>query len=477
MICKKCGSVLVEGGIFCANCGARADGKKECIKCKKLIDEKAVYCTFCGSRVDGKTVCKNCGKEMVGTFCAFCGTSSKKSMRSLDKTVGAYNTNSKQTYEKVERFLSPALLLGALLVLFICSFFIGYTHPYYDRYTDLYINKSYTSIYFFKDAYTIANADILASQGDLSANNLRIYSFIAKLPLVFYTIFIAITMLYTCFSLVYGIIKYAKALNNNKRCDISKITTSAFAVFLFTAIFILVNNYISVPENDSTLNIKMSAGSLAGIIIGLILIICSLLLKLIKNGKSLFNKINVIKLIFGSIIIVFSLALVFLLKKYLRITSAYSSVEVMDSSFNLVFNFLAIFLFNYHENINNNTYNSLLVTGTISFFVQMILLIFLAMLIWKAFAELFSCNETSRLVLLSGVFSLVFTIMHFVLSIINKNILQELFVQEGVTSLQLSITSIPILVLGVVLGATCIVYHCLSKKYNKKEENDFYYEI
>lgn len=51
MVCKQCSTVIVDGGIFCPNCGARVDGKKVCPKCKKIVPENSVFCTYCGTRV------------------------------------------------------------------------------------------------------------------------------------------------------------------------------------------------------------------------------------------------------------------------------------------------------------------------------------------------------------------------------------------------------------------------------------------
>ena len=87
MNCVKCGFEVPDGGTFCPNCGARADGKKKCINCKSLINETAVYCTFCGARVDGKKVCDACGEVFDGKFCPKCGI---KINDDLDDSENAY---------------------------------------------------------------------------------------------------------------------------------------------------------------------------------------------------------------------------------------------------------------------------------------------------------------------------------------------------------------------------------------------------
>ena len=51
MVCKKCSTAIIEGGIFCPNCGSRADGNMVCPKCEKLIPDNSIFCTYCGTRL------------------------------------------------------------------------------------------------------------------------------------------------------------------------------------------------------------------------------------------------------------------------------------------------------------------------------------------------------------------------------------------------------------------------------------------
>lgn len=53
-ICSKCGSKLIEGAKFCANCG------EEVVKLPIMK-----YCRFCGSKVEeGNNYCPQCGKQI-----------------------------------------------------------------------------------------------------------------------------------------------------------------------------------------------------------------------------------------------------------------------------------------------------------------------------------------------------------------------------------------------------------------------------
>ncbi len=59
MICKKCSAEIVEDGIYCPVCGARADGKKVCPKCERLVAENSVFCTYCGAKIGESVVVIN----------------------------------------------------------------------------------------------------------------------------------------------------------------------------------------------------------------------------------------------------------------------------------------------------------------------------------------------------------------------------------------------------------------------------------
>lgn len=123
--CPKCNYSVLEGGLFCMNCGLSLVGvelKKQvtCANCGKSIDENAVYCEHCGemqkeyssvqcgiyeSAVRDKTplaicnekpkeeleaegrktanrvlICKKCGAEIKAgwKFCGSCGSSQEQ---------------------------------------------------------------------------------------------------------------------------------------------------------------------------------------------------------------------------------------------------------------------------------------------------------------------------------------------------------------------------------------------------------------
>jgi len=73
MICKKCGSQILDNSTYCNMCGERVDGKKVCPNCNNEIPDNSVFCSYCGNRLDNKNFCPECKKFFDGNYCPECG--------------------------------------------------------------------------------------------------------------------------------------------------------------------------------------------------------------------------------------------------------------------------------------------------------------------------------------------------------------------------------------------------------------------
>lgn len=51
MDCKHCGTPNPEGAVFCMECGKRLDGMQVCPSCGKLVADEGKFCPFCGQRL------------------------------------------------------------------------------------------------------------------------------------------------------------------------------------------------------------------------------------------------------------------------------------------------------------------------------------------------------------------------------------------------------------------------------------------
>ena len=133
MICDKCGKSIADDSLFCAECGARLDECVVCKNCGAVNEKQEQNCVKCGVRLDGKEYCVKCGALVDGVYCEKCGKK-REGFASPVKVVAVQNLQLEQAkpkatfasgFRKVEKILTPVLLLLSLLILFCCSFGVG----------------------------------------------------------------------------------------------------------------------------------------------------------------------------------------------------------------------------------------------------------------------------------------------------------------------------------------------------------------
>ena len=152
MECKKCGANNPDEAVFCAQCGARLNGKSACPSCGRLNDEENNFCGFCGVRLDGKTVCKSCGEVFEGNFCPKCGTE-KTTAFEKDAPRSEKAEARLLPSKKYLRIVQTSLLYAAVVLLFVFCFFTGFVQSYYGTF------ESFTSFrYFFFDVWKILSS-------------------------------------------------------------------------------------------------------------------------------------------------------------------------------------------------------------------------------------------------------------------------------------------------------------------------------
>lgn len=160
MDCIKCNAnIPEEDAVFCGECGARLDGKRECPSCHKLVDERYVYCLYCGQRLDGKIPCPTCGEYSDGAYCGKCGTLLKAAPRTRVKPAPTVLQEGKEKlawWTPLFAWLRSGAGLACVLFSLIFVFLIGFGASVNSEIASLLgstVDGERNMYYFFGDAY------------------------------------------------------------------------------------------------------------------------------------------------------------------------------------------------------------------------------------------------------------------------------------------------------------------------------------
>ncbi len=429
MDCKKCGFTLNESDVYCSKCGARADGKKACISCGELVDDNFTFCAFCGARLDGK------GKRAKAIdFC------------------------------KAQRVLSPILLLGTLLILFICSFFVGYKCEFF--YKGEFISEKNTTFDFFINPFEVINKVIL--QSGLDGDYLSNYSFCLKFSIIIAIVFLATNILVSFGALVYAGIKYGRAVKSGKTVSLTKITTLAFSVFLCTSVYVLMLENGTTDLVVEKLSVRLSVGSILGIVFSLILLVAVFALNTIKNKDAFLSVSNIVKIVCCLALFVFTLVLLFNYKYFIEMTSVGGSLSLSSS---VVLPFIGGMLLAFFETgtgFSLKTFNTLTISAAMGVVFFSLVLIASVLLISFSLNALLSEKPQKKSILAFNIAITGCTILYFVASLIAKKNLP--LISEG-TSFCCAISTIPLLILSIISLAISIIFVIVTKQKANSETN------
>lgn len=267
MDCIKCGANIPDGGIYCSQCGARNDGKKECQFCGASINVDATFCTFCGKRVDGKKICPKCGAEIEGDFCAFCGTkyevceTAKKSDRSC-KPKSKFG----EMVERLDNKLIPVILMISTLALLLCALFAGLKANISDISEELtFFNLFGSELDGLKELIEIGDQ----LPGEFVASSITMY--------VINAISLVVNVAVCLIMFVWAVVVSIKALLNGEAVKSIMPLKVGFSTYLITM------STLYFANATVKANVSLNGGVVAGFIIGGILIVAIGVLKQLEK--------------------------------------------------------------------------------------------------------------------------------------------------------------------------------------------------
>lgn len=335
MICNNCHTENPDDAVFCKGCGERLDGKLVCPVCGSTYEEGAVFCANCGTRLDGKTTCKQCGAVYEGNFCPVCGTPANEEANA-PKAVAAPETapaakEEKQEQEKQEKQEQEqpeekpkksitwkkvlitiggvlAMLAAALTLIF--SMFIGFEVVALPADSSLENFGSAVSgmgahniFYYFFENFKDAT-EMLQTLGEV--NSITVFAIYIKALLG--TLIAAGTLITVLTLSIKTATRYISYMRNGVDCDFGKCAYGTVLAYIAGIAGLYALEYFSVTMTysglDISVGIKMNGTTVAGLVVGSVLIACYLGFCTAVRGKAILRKRTLCELICSAIGIV-----------------------------------------------------------------------------------------------------------------------------------------------------------------------------
>ncbi len=312
MYCKKCNAELVEDAIYCPQCGARVDGKKECFKCGKSVAENSVFCTYCGTRLDGKKECPECGTAFDGDFCPHCGKKAELSKTGVSEISETTKTDTRcsEVRKKVFSVLKitkQSFLYAAVCILFICSFFISLSVVQTEGGEVVMREESGATSFYFLIKFFIELKDFFAQAGTLGVDyyqefKIALYLQAALCCAVVAVIIIFCTVYFTC-----GTVAFVNSLRNKKEVAMSKYVITPAVVSLGLHILLKSLWGVSAGTSGASIIIKPGIVSVLNIVFVSVLLAGAAFLHIITNAKH--EKKNIVRYVISGLGAIFAFIL------------------------------------------------------------------------------------------------------------------------------------------------------------------------
>ncbi len=460
MECKKCGTIIPEGGSFCVSCGARADGKKTCPKCEKLIDDAVTFCTYCGTRVDGKKVCATCGELVEGKFCAKCGSIIEEIAVTKAPIEKKGSTKAGAVLNTIERISNPIIYIGALILLLICTFFIG-TNVVSILNTTITSTKTmnYDVFYYFGQSFKDTKELISAIANSGSVN----YQFgisVLNVSNIMCLVVIVVNFIIQAIVAPLGITEGVKALCKKQSSKGFKYATISFASFIFTVAVLAQDVYVkaniqeyynALIENEVFYKSSISGASVAGIVLGAILLLLSVVLSQLKKGKEFFSAKNLKKFIPA----IFGVVLVFIAvisKSELLSVLGEEDGTLIDISISasLLLKGLVPYVV---DSPMATMFEGAVILTLISNIISIVLLGLFAYALKFFLDGIFSDTCKGKGALALSIISSILALVNMIITIIFVTSITELMMTENVQMSEM---------IKVVLGSSCIIWLIMS---------------
>lgn len=306
MNCRKCGAALVDDAKFCPRCGVRVDGKTECPRCGREIADDSVFCTYCGVRLDGKTVCAKCGEAFEGAFCPKCGTAARPAPQSAPAAarVTAAAGGPADSSGRVLTVIRRSVLYGALCVLLVCSFFIGFVL------TAAGVSQSSgsTSFYFLITQFSEIK-DALAALTDSEVSYYVEFEASLYLSAAMMAACVAATMAVCIGYFIAGTVQFVSAMRGRRDVAMSRFVLVPAVLSLVFLVFMKSFFGMQGAPSGVKVEIGLGAGPIVNIVLVSVALAAAAVLYIVQNRRTVTGDILRYALYAGGLALSFVLLL------------------------------------------------------------------------------------------------------------------------------------------------------------------------
>lgn len=386
-----------------------------CSKCGAQIDDDSKFCTACGAKITKK------------------GKTDKKPQPNLNE--GKKQRQSGNT----EKILTPTFAVCSMIILFICSFFIG--------------------VYCSKD-----NGEVIkyVTSGFFGGE-------FSRLPTISYVTCITVffgNLVVSFLMLLFGGIKYIKGLQKNQTVNITRYALVSFCTFIF-AMNVIVSSINFVGSGSSISpnayrSIEPSFTCSLAITLSSILLVATLIVKLCVYGKEYFSSKNAGQTVIGFITVLFSLILLCVMNEtLLYVNSVGSNARYSFSAMAILKNVIGL----------NKASQGLLASSYFIFFAFIILNGLVTALFVTSFDGLFSNKKHTVIYFILSILILGIGVAYYAVCT-NPSFVSDLMYYTGLvgTSYTYSMEIEPIVVFGSLLTIASIVYAVVGRNFEQKSE-------
>ena len=442
----------------------------QCKNCGKEVSEGSAFCPFCGTKVEEEQslFCRNCGKENQegAVFCAFCGTKLKANAN--------YVKAGNKGFKGVERILTPSLLLGLIVVLFICSFFIGFNMvvgtteiPSYMSSFGIADAYNTNSFWFFRDSFKAVKAYM--SLVDCLPKNRGFLSFILNIAPTVCLIAIVLNFASVITCCIVGAVRLANGIKGKKEINLAPVVSFAVASFVF-AVAVTYGAYaislIYTYSDYLDINVwtTLSTGSTVGIVFTVIFLVAALVLRCVAKGKKIANAREILKVVCNVTLIIAATVILVLSNKIFTIIFYKENIAF---ELNMSSSYLMRYVFGLLIDSDVAYAAPLRIDSQLIYYACMLIAVFASLVIMFAIRALFSEKSYKACNLCFTILSVVSAIMLFIVAtavrsaLIGAGIDLGIFYKDSEFGMANAIT---IFVLSIIMLAMSITYAISAKK-------------